>query len=249
MIIDCHCHAIKGDEMTNPWNMETYLGKYLKRSAMAGISRTVLFAMFHQDYAVANRQVASIIANNPGRFYGFAFVNSSSDRGRIGKLIEEAVVKYGFCGIKAHRHDSRITREVCDVARDFSLTVLYDIDNEVSVIDFLAVEYPDISFIIPHLGSFLDNMKAQTEIIPRLMQYPNIYTDTSGVRHFNLLLEAVQKAGAEKILFGTDGPWLHPGLELMKIRAIQLQKSDENLILGENFLRLVARTRAKLGNF
>ena len=37
---------------------------------------------------------------------------------------------YGFVGIKVHRHDARITREVCEVARAFGLPVLYDVMGE-----------------------------------------------------------------------------------------------------------------------
>jgi predicted TIM-barrel fold metal-dependent hydrolase len=37
--------------------------------------------------------------------------------------------------------------------------------------------------------------------------YPNVYSDTSGVRRFDCLVEAVRKAGPGKLLFGTDGPW------------------------------------------
>ena len=70
---------------------------------------------------------------------------------------------------------------------------------------------------------------------------PNIYTDTSGIRRFDLLCEAVRRAGAHKVLFGSDGPWLHPGLELHKIRLLGLSREDEALVTGQNFLRLIGR--------
>ncbi|MFN3420847.1 MAG: amidohydrolase family protein [Armatimonadota bacterium] len=55
----------------------------------------------------------------------------------------------------------------------------------------------------------------------------------------SLALEAVQVAGAKKILFGSDGPLLHPGLELQKIRLLKLPPEDEGLILGGNAQRLL----------
>ena len=241
MIIDCHCHAGKGNGLTGPWDTAAPLEKYMRRAAEAGINRTVLFAAFHSDYAVANRQVARIVASRPEKFYGFAFVHPDRDRGRVYDLVRVAVNKYGFVGIKVHRYDARITREICEVARSFSLPVLYDVMGEVSVCELLAQEYPDVYFIIPHLGSFADDWKAQLAFIDPLVRHPNIYTDTSGIRRFDLLEQAAQRAGARKILFGSDGPWLHPGVELAKVRALGLPQSEERLVLGGNFLRLIKR--------
>lgn len=245
MIIDCHCHAGKGDGLTGPWDTAAPLEQYLLRAARAGINRTVLFAAFHSDYAVANREVARIVASRPDRFYGFAFIHPDRDRGRVMSMVKEAIISYGFCGIKAHRHDGRITREICEVARAFSLPVLYDVMGEVTVCELLAAEYPDVSFIIPHLGSFADDWRAQLALIDHLARHPNIYTDTAGVRRFDLLEQAVRRAGARKILFGSDGPWLHPGVEIAKVGALGLPQADERLVLGGNLMRLIARARAR----
>lgn len=245
MIIDCHCHAGEGDGLTGPWDTAAPLKKYLRWARHAGIDRTVLFPAFHTSYAVANRQLACIVANNPDRFYGFAFVHAERDRGRIFALVRTAVQEYGFCGIKVHRHDARISREICDVAKSFSIPVLYDVMGEVSVCELLASEYPDVNFIIPHLGSFADDWKAQVAFLDPLARHRNIYTDTSGVRRFELLEEAVHRAGAHKILFGSDGPWLHPGVELTKVRMLGLGREDEEAMLSRNFLRLHSPRRTR----
>jgi predicted TIM-barrel fold metal-dependent hydrolase len=245
VIIDCHCHAGKGDGLTGPWDTAAPLGLYLRRAANAGIQKTVLFAAFHSDYASANRQVGQIVVNRPDRFYGFAFLHPINDRGRIMALVREAVDRFGFVGIKVHRHDARITREICEVAQKFRLPVLYDVMGEVSICELLAQEYPDVNFIIPHLGSFSDDWRAQHAFIDYLVRHPNIYTDTSGVRRFDLLVEAVRRAGAHKVLFGSDGPWLHPGIELIKVKALRLPRTSEQLILGGTFLKLVGNIRSQ----
>lgn len=240
MIIDCHCHAGMGDGLTGPWDTRAALQDYLRRASAAGIHRTVLFAAFHSNYAVANQEVARIVASRPDRFYGFAFVHAEHDRGRVHELVKIAVERYGFVGIKVHRHDAAISREICAAARVFGLPVLYDVSGEVSVCELLAQEYPDVNFIIPHLGSFADDWRAQLALADHLVRHPNIYADTAGVRRFDLLEQAVKRAGASKFLFGSDGPWLHPAVELAKIKALQLPANQENLILGGNFLRLIS---------
>jgi hypothetical protein len=80
-----------------------------------------------------------------------------------------------------------------------------------------------------------------------LTRYANVYTDTSGVRRFDYLVEAVRRAGAGKVLFGSDGPWLHPGLELAKVRLLGLAPADEALVLGGTALRLIGGVRRAAG--
>lgn len=240
-IIDCHCHAGTGDGLTGPWDTSAPLDKYLRRARRAGITHSVLFSAFASDYARANLKVARIVAARPRAFFGFAFVHAARDAGRIHSMVRTAVTSYGFRGIKVHKHDASITREVCEAARTFSIPVLYDVAGDVSVCELLAEEYPDVNFIIPHLGSFGDEWKAQLALIDHLVRHPNIFADTSGVRRFDLLENAVRRAGAAKILFGSDGPWLHPGVELEKIRALRMNLADERLVLAGNLLRLIAR--------
>jgi predicted TIM-barrel fold metal-dependent hydrolase len=243
MIIDCHCHAGKGDGLTGPWDTDAPLNKYLQWANEYGITKTVLFAAFNSNYEQANYQVAKIVNSDRQRFFGFAFIHAQRDAGRVFRLVEKAVKQYGFCGIKMHRYDARISREICNTARHFRIPILYDTMGEISTIDLIATEYPDVNFIIPHLGSFADDWKAQLAFLSPLERYENIYTDTSGVRRFELIEQAVKRAGPHKILFGSDGPWIHPGVELEKIKALHLKKENEEKVLSTNFLRLMASRR------
>ena len=243
MIIDCHCHAGKGDRMTAPWNTDAPIEPYLRRARRAGIDKTVVFAPFHSDYDEANRQVARIVARFPGRLIGFAFVHAARDAGRIFGMVERAR-KWGFRGIKSHGFEAMPTRELCETARAFRMPLLADVVGRAEVVDLLASQFPDVNFIIPHLGSFADDWRAHQRVIDQLVRYPNVYTDTSGVRRFDYIVEAIKRAGARKVLFGSDGPWLHPGLELHKVRLLGLPADQEALILGGNIIRLVRQVRA-----
>jgi predicted TIM-barrel fold metal-dependent hydrolase len=243
MVIDCHCHAGKGDLMTAPWNTDAPIEPYLRRARAAGIDKTVVFAPFHSDYSEANAQVARIVARYPTRLIGFAFVHAARDAGRIFRMVERAVKQWHFRGIKLHGYEAMPTREVCEAARAFGVPLLADVVGRAEVVEMLAPEYPDVTFIIPHLGSFADDWRAHQRVIDQLVRFPNVYTDTSAVRRFDYVVEAVKRAGARKVLFGSDGPWLHPGLELHKIKLLGLPPEKEALILGGNALRLLRRTR------
>ncbi|MBW4632740.1 MAG: amidohydrolase family protein [Iphinoe sp. HA4291-MV1] len=239
MIIDCHCHAGKGDLLTGSWDTNAAIEPYLKRARAAGIDKTVIFSPFHSNYEQANANTAHIATRFPDRFLCFAFVHAQRDKGRIRQIVEWAVTKWGFCGIKIHKADGPVTREVCEVARTFRLPLLYDVAGKTDIIDLLAPEYPDVNFIIPHLGSFHDDWRAHVRVIDQISRLSNVYTDTSGVRRFDYLVQAIERAGAHKVLFGSDGPWLHPALELQKIRLLKLSPQDEALVLGKNLLRLI----------
>lgn len=239
MIIDAHCHAGLGDGLTGPWDTSAPLDRYLARADAAGIDRTVLIPAFHSDYAVANRALARIVASRPNRFLGYAMAHPVRDAGRVRRMVREAREGYGFCGVKVHRHDARITREVVEAAGEYRMPVLYDVMGEVAPVDLLATEYPQVDFVIPHLGSFGDDWRAHQALIDQLVRHPNVYTDTSGVRRFDYLVAAVAQAGPDKVLFGTDGPWLHPGLELAKVRALSLPQAQESLVLGGTLRRLL----------
>jgi hypothetical protein len=243
MIIDCHCHAGKGDRMTAPWNTEAAIEPYLRRARAAGIDKTIVVATFHSNYNKANAEVARIIARYPGRLIGFAFVHATRDAGRIFPMVQRAVSKWRFRGIKIHGFEAMPTREVCETARAFRLPIFVDLISRPEVMDMLAPQYPDVNFIVAHLGSYTDDWRAHQQVVYQVARYANVYADTSAVRRFDYIVEAVKRAGPGKLLFGSDGPWIHPGVELRKIRLLGLPKDQEAMVLGGNVLRLIRQVR------
>lgn len=239
MIIDAHCHAGAGDGFTGPWDTRAPLARYLVRARRAGVDKTVIFPAFSSDYEAANREVAALVQRRPHRLIGFACVHAERDRGRVSSMLDDAVNRHGLVGVKVHRHDARISREVCDAARRLSLPILYDPAGETEIAYLLGEEFPEVPFIFPHLGSFGDDWRAQIALLRPLARYPNLYADTSGVRRFDVLQEAAAECGAHKLIFGSDGPWLHPGVEIEKVRLLRLAPAEERAVLGGNLCRLL----------
>jgi uncharacterized protein len=238
-IIDAHCHAGLGDGFHGPWDTEARLEPYLTRARQAGISRTVVFPVFNSDYAAANDRLARLVAGMPDRLIGFAAVNPRRDRGHVTRMIGRAVEVHGFRGIKVHGYDSFPTREVCAAARRWGLPLLVDVVKRTAAIEMMASQYPEVNFIIPHLGGFADDWMVQLQVVDQLTRFPNVYADTSGVRYFDAIVEAVRRAGPGKLIFGSDGPQLHPGVELHKIRVLGLPPRAEAMVTGGTLLRLL----------
>jgi predicted TIM-barrel fold metal-dependent hydrolase len=249
VIVDAHCHAGTGDGLTGPWDTSAPLGAYLRRARAAGIARTVVFAAFSSDYTTANAEVADICREHAPRLIGFAFVHAKRDAGQIGAMVEQAVRAYGFRGIKVHGHDAQVTREVFDAARRFGIPILYDVAGKTEILDLIVPEYPDVDVIVPHLGSFADDWRAHQRLIDQMMRMPSVYADTAGVRRFDYVVQAIRRIGAGRVIYGSDGPWLHPGLELHKIRLLGLAAQDEREVTGGTIMRLLARTRMPAQRF
>lgn len=239
MIIDCHCHAGKGDGFHAPWDTEARIEPHLRRARAAGIDKTIVFPIFNSDYAAANARLAKIVRSYPNELIGFAAINPARDAGRVESMVRRAVEEYGFRGLKIHGLDSFPKREVCEVASRYRLPILLDVVRRLSAVEMLAPQYPELNFIIPHLGGFADDWMTHIQLIDQLCRFPNVYTDTSGVRYWDCLVQAVKRAGPHKILFGSDGPLLHPAVELYKIKMLGLPRYQEALVTGGNIARLL----------
>ena len=151
--------------------------------------------------------------------------------------------EHRLLGLKVHRYDARITREICEAARAYRLPVLYDVMGEVSVCELLATEYPDVPFIIPHLGSFADDWRAQLAFIDPLARHPNVFTDTSGVRRFDLLAQAVQRAGARKDSLWLGWPVAASRRGIGESAALEIAAAEEGSVLGGNLPAIMRRVR------
>jgi len=160
-------------------------------------------------------------------------LHTERDRDRINSMVAEAVA-LGLRGLKIHRHDAPIHRPACEAARRHRLPVLYDPGGDVASLSLLGDEFPDVPFVFAHLGSFADDWGAQRHVIDLIARYPNLFADTSGVRRFDILQEALRRAGSHKLIFGSDGPWTHPALELAKVDLLGLRAAARQRITSDN---------------
>lgn len=243
-VIDSHVHAGQGDGLSGPWNTEAPFTRYQQMSRLAGIDGAVVMAPLTSDYPRANAHVATLMRRYPA-LMGYVFVNAASERGHVAERVHTAVTRHGFCGIKVHAHDAPISREVAEAAGRHDIPVLYDPMGDLASVEMVARAYPDVALIIPHLASFADDWRIQCSFVDQLSRLPNVFADTSGVRYFDLLEDAARRAGPEKILWGSDGPFLHPYVELAKVRALPIDDSGRAQILGGNLLRLTRAARRR----
>jgi predicted TIM-barrel fold metal-dependent hydrolase len=84
--------------------------------------------------------------------------------------------------------------------------------------------YPDLKIILAHL---------QEGCVPLMREYENVYSDTSGTRVY--LLEHAVETCEDRILFGSDYPYLNYRVQMEVVKASNIPEKVKTKILEENF--------------
>jgi len=242
-VIDAHCHAGRGinyaknDPMSDPWTTYNDPEWTLSRAQEVGITQTIIFPINNETYQQANEEIASYVQRWPDKFIGFAKHDSETEAGKIRNLLRHEVRELGLRGLKLHGIP---TKEMAETAAELKIPILFHPPN---VSDSLEVvrSYPEVSFILAHLGSFASRSWTEhVRAIEASKQLANLYLDTSSVVFFMYLERAARELPPEKLIFGSDGPLVDSRVELYKIRLLKLPKDKERMILGGNISRLLS---------
>ncbi len=102
----------------------------------------------------------------------------------------------------------------------------------------MLAAFPRMRVVLAHLGGF----RVWNDVAEVLVGQ-NVYLDTAytlGHLPDADFVEIVHAHGAEKILFGSDGPWTDPAAEIAWLRSLPLAKGVVEAVLGGNAERLLA---------
>jgi len=231
MIIDAHTHLYGSVTSERSASGEEALCKVLDR---AGIDRAVVAGLDSLD---DNVLILHAVHHLPGRLIPFAYIDPKNPEplGTNWCGIGEIYLRCGSAELPRE-----YMRKTVDIARDRKIPILMH-SGEYSytapfLIGGLAKTFPDVTWIIGHMGS----LRYVFDTIEILRCYSNVYTDTSGMSSPQLLHRAVRRGCAERILFGSDYPFWDPVVERTRIEGAKLDSGVKRLILGENAARLFA---------
>jgi len=235
LVIDAHGHAGHGEALSAPWSTFNDPEVILRHAEEAGIDKTIIFPIENPTYQKANEEIARIVERYPGKFIGFAKHDPVAEAGKIERLLTPEVRELGLKGLKLHKPP---TREMLDVVAALKIPVLF---HPPKVADFhmIASAYPQITFIMAHLGSFSSqNWSEHLAAIDVAKRYPNVHLETSSVIVWRYL-EIAAREIPEKLIFGSDGPDGDSRVEIYKIRLLKLPQVVEKQVLGGTVNRLV----------
>lgn len=204
----------------------------------AGIAKACVIPLRHVEYEAANRHIADECAKLPDRLIGVAVHSPQREEGRLRMLITNEIRSMG---LKAVRSDGPPTRELLDVARELGIPVIYypEARGVAQSYHMIAQAYPDVSFILPHLGGYGGSWNVHMEALDIARRYPNVFIDTSAVSVPLYLEGAAKELPAERLLFASCGPHLDARVAMESVRLLGLPREAHEKVMGGNVLRLL----------
>jgi predicted TIM-barrel fold metal-dependent hydrolase len=109
-------------------------------------------------------------------------------------------------------------------------------------VEELAVEYPEANVIFGHMGH--GNIVYINASIDIARRRPNVYLETSGMPMHTKIREAMELVGPTRVLYGSDAPFHHPAVEILKVRLSGLDDEGIERVLHTNSLELFLPARA-----
>jgi predicted TIM-barrel fold metal-dependent hydrolase len=186
----------------------------------------------------------------------FEAVNRFSRRGQVypfmwihpNQLEASHFKEFPFSGFKFHPSISQATidlnvkmLELCEKHRKPIL--IHCGRNEKSRIDYVLrinESYPNLNFICAHLGGLAADLIIRAfQRIHEAKYSENIFLETSGCFHPQLIKKAVEVLGNEKIIFGTDRPFHDYAISRYTIQCCNFEKNTEENILFRNLQRIL----------
>ena len=124
-------------------------------------------------------------------------------------------------------------------AKEYDAVVNFHCDD-LDVVDQLCVAVPDLKLVLAHPGGGKQEFLSR---LARVAKYANLHLDTSGsgIDRYGLIRHAVDVAGKEKLLFGTDYPINNPAVHTHGILLEPLSEEEHRAVFRENFLRLTSK--------
>jgi uncharacterized protein len=192
----------------------------------------------HVKNGADNEHVHAACAGSTGRLVPFYFANpyagAEEYRRHAGRFrgveLSPAVYGIGF--------DDARTRALVEVAAEARHPV-YTVclgrpGSRTADLVRLAAAYPDVVFVFGHAGLIAIDTGALTAIAPR----DNIVVETSGCLTV-VARTAIDRLGADRVLFGTEYPLQHPSVELAKWAALDLDPQTWRHVAWNNAHRLL----------
>jgi len=243
-IIDSHVHLKHGDEERTEYSPEAIVGIMDK----VGIDKSVVFAMSTTTRR-SIEMAKGAVDKFPDRLIPYVYALPNYERPVL-EEIGRALTELDFQGIKIHIGECTLAEYVVDpvigLAGELGSPCLIDCGGDYEAIARMAVNFPKTNIIVAHLGRYLcEDPILIDRFISLASAYPNIYLDISGVVIPGKIVEALQRAGPKRVLFGTDGPHEAPDAvayaqaEIGKVRKLGLSEGDQRAILGENIASLL----------
>jgi len=245
-VIDFHTHA-------GSWGrhgVRDDLDKYIQIMDAAGIDKSLINCIFFGDARKANDTVAGIVQQHPDRFIPVAFVTPHYPEETVSEL-ERAfdVIGAKFLKIYPPYYGNSIDHpgyaHILEWLDDRGLAIMshamstWDPPGLTIEARFtnLAKRYPNVKWVLAHQGG---GGPKQEDAVNTVRAVPNVYLETAAESDaYGNIEYIVGRAGAERVLFGTDMSLFDARFEIGKIVTADISDQAKKQILGLNAIELL----------
>lgn len=274
MGIEMTAEDVKQNIFPGFWDPEAEV--LIREMDAAGIDKTVILPL---DYGIPlgepkisiedqNKAYAELQRKHPDRIIAFAGVDPR--RPDAIELVETAIKEWGLKGLKLHpasgfypngRETYRLLERVCELGVPLLSHTgqmplpLYDKYCDPVYLDDILVDFPNLTVIAAHLGEGWHNT-----LFAMALYKLNLVTDFSrwqlaARNHYHYFCQHLRQAldmfGSDRVLFGTDGPYLRAimtdkdyvqlvkDLPIKAPEGISFTEAEVEAMLGGNAARIL----------
>jgi predicted TIM-barrel fold metal-dependent hydrolase len=246
LVVDCHGHLGPNPAFHIPDHSPAAMAARMDRLGIAKLciaSHTAIYADFH----AGNEETAAAIAAFPDRFLGGIVLNAHY-ADEVRPELDRCLARGGFRFIKLHSslHKYRLDSDACEPiwreAERRDLPVLVHSwagspDCGYEACKKVATAHPGVRLILGH-SLAPDGYEDACRLAEA---HPNVWLDTvTSLVDYGQLDFLVGRVGAERILYGSDMPFLDPAPQLAKVVFARISDDAKRRILGGNAARLLA---------
>jgi len=186
---------------------------------------------------------------HPDRFWGWVCVNPAGPVEPVSE-IERLMKVEGMVGVKAHPfwHEYPVAdlSDAAALCQEVGWPMLIHLGSD-SAGDYkvLPEKFPKLNVIYAHAG-----IPYAPDVLDYAGEKDSAFVDlsSSGYVDAKIARDAIRRAGANKVLFGTDGPYFHHqddrfdyGYFIDRIEGLGLSDADRDRVMGDNFREMVGK--------
>ena len=250
-VFDCHVHLPSpGLRLTWEWEPFTpdveaavcYLrdcgvGRILANSVRGEVARSVA------EMIAGNDESAEIARRYPDFVVPACLVNTRFPEEAL-REVERCHDELGMvwigelCGYAGgYSYDTPAFAEMLQLATELNM-VVHVHDDDYQDVSRLCARFPHTTFVLAHLGESPADVRAR---IGLAAVHPNLYLDMcgNGFERMGVLELAVETAGPERVLFGSDFTINDPAGVIARIQKSRLDEATRRKVLGDNVRRLL----------
>jgi len=242
-IFDAHGHYGSDNRVHIPYYSAEDMIQTMNLAGVKKLFISSLIGISNNAY-LGNTMVGDAIAKYPDRLIGMASIDPHKPS-QIEKELKRCFGVLGMKMIKLHPSFSecpmvsRGYQSVYEFANERGIPILNHSWEDIHIVERILNKYPNVVLIQAHSGGSW-NGRSKNDFIDAAKEYPNFFVDTSyTIAYFGAFEKLVDYIGADKIIFGSDCPYMDLTYQLGKILFADISIKDKTKILSGNIRKII----------